>query len=342
VRDFAFATSSGYVWDATRARVGPASDARYVAVHTLYRPGAPNWEEAAVFARHATETISGETVPYPYPQITAVEGPIGGMEYPMMIFIGKPAAEISLYAVIAHEVGHEWFPMLVGQDEAAYAWMDEGMATFLEAAAVGDAYGVADPHELDRQSYLDVAGGDDEVSMMTHTDLVSPYGERGVAAYFKPSTLLRSLSNLIGPEVFRSAVRTYIAEWANRHPTPWDFFSTLERFHGESLGWFIRPWWFGVEVLDYAIDSVRQTAEGAAVRIQRRGTAPAPAIVVGWTAAGDSVVTVLPFDRWQPGLDTTTVLLPATAPVVRVQIDPARIYPDVDIDNDNWFFDLLP
>lgn len=341
VRDFAFATSAGYVWDATRATGESSGASQDVAVHAFYRPGAPHWESAAAFARDATTVIGEEVIAYPYPQITVAEGPIGGMEYPMLTFIGRPAAEPTLYSVIAHEIAHEWFPMLVGQDEAAFAWMDEGAATFLEAVAVGKTFDVSDPHEGDRRSYLNAAGGDTEVSMMTHTDLVSPYGARNVAAYYKPATLLHSLTNLLGPDRFRMALRTFAREWANRHPTPWDFFRTLERVHGEPLGWFFKPWWFSTAVLDHAIEAVEWTDDGAIVRVSRRGTAPAPTIVVGWTAAGDSIVSILPFDGWVDA-DTASVFLPSTSPIVRASLDPSSFYPDVDTENDVWPSEALP
>jgi hypothetical protein len=259
------------------------------------------------------------------------------MEYPMVVFIGKPATESALYGVIAHEIAHEWFPMLVGQDEAAYAWMDEGSATYLEALAVGDRFDIADPNALDRASYLDVAGTDVEVPLMRHTDLVNPYGARVVAAYFKPATLLRSLSALLGPEEFRTAMVTYATEWANRHPAPWDFFRTMERFAGFDLDWFFRPWYFDTQVLDHAIDSVSFDAVGrTVVAVRQVGAAPAPAIVVGHTASGGTVTGTVPVGTWLAGATAGSVTLTSSEPIVRVELDPASLFPDVDDSNDVW------
>lgn len=338
VRDFAFATSPGYVWDATRATIPDgAGGTRSVVVHSLYRPGAPNWEAAATYSQHSIRFLSEALVPYPYPQITVAEGPIGGMEYPMITFIPKPSSATALYAVIAHENAHEWFPMLIGQDEAAYAWMDEGAATYLEALAVGDYYDVPDPHEVDRGGYLSVAGSDVEVPLMRHTDLISPYGARVVAAYFKPSTLLRSLSAVMGEEIFREALNGYATEWANRHPTPWDFFRTMERFAVTDLGWFFHPWWFETGVLDHGIASVDAGSEGVTtVRVESFGEAVAPAIVVGLTAGGATVTDTVPASTWIAGATTGTATLRSDQPLVRVELDPARIYPDVNPENDRW------
>ena len=132
VRDFAFAASDRYLWDATRATI---PGGRNVLIHSLYRSGAPHWDEAARFGQHSIDFFSDRLVPYAYPQATVAEGPIGGMEYPMLVFIPRAREREDLYSVIAHELAHEWFPMMVGQDEASFAWMDEGLTTFNEDEA---------------------------------------------------------------------------------------------------------------------------------------------------------------------------------------------------------------
>src|SRR5690606_20367948 len=114
VRDFAFATSNRYVWDATRATWTGADPARPVLVHALYRPDAASWGEAVRYMRHATEFYAERWGPYIYPHISAAEGPIGGMEYPMIVFIGGSRTPQSLYSVLSHEIAHEWWPMMVG------------------------------------------------------------------------------------------------------------------------------------------------------------------------------------------------------------------------------------
>ncbi len=145
VRDFAFGTSDAYVWDATRANVGDrdgdgADD--FTAIHTLYRPGATAWDRSAEYARFAIADLSATLFPYPYPHMTAVEGLIGGgMEYPMITLIGGARSAQGLFWVAYHEIAHMWFPMVVGQDEADFAWMDEGLASFLTNAGTDAYYG---------------------------------------------------------------------------------------------------------------------------------------------------------------------------------------------------------
>lgn len=336
VRDFAFATSRRYVWDVARATV---SDGRSVPVHALYRAGAPSWTQAARFGEHATEFFSELLIPYLYPQITIAEGPIGGMEYPQIVFITRRDDPASLYSTVAHEVAHEWFPMMVGTNEAAYAWMDEGFATFMDALAQNDFYPDRDVFAGDRTSYLRVAGTEAEVPLMRHTDLVSPYGARGVAAYTKPGVLLRSLRSVVGDSAFAAAMRTYAREWLLKHPYPWDFFNTMERVSGQELDWFFRPWWFETGVLDLAVEAV----EGAGgetgrvtVRVRSQGEISAPTLVEVVTASGTRLRETIPVEAWRGGARTASISFSVTGPVARVEIDPERLFPDVDLEDNTW------
>ena len=337
VRDFAWAASNRYVWDARRAEVPDAGGGtRRVVVHSLYRPGAPNWDEAARFTQHATEYLSRELVPYAYPQITVAEGPIYGMEYPMVIFIGRPTARLQLYEVIAHEVGHEWYPMMVGQDEAAFAWMDEGFATYLENRAVADFFPDHDPFVEPRQSYLNLAGNRGEVPLMRHIDLV--FGEAwGVSAYSKPGALMRSLQRVLGDSVFWRGMRTYTNEWMFKHPYPWDFFNTMERVSGRELDWFFYPFWFRTVTLDQEIAAVRPGAGEVQVTVRDLGQVPAPAEIVVTQAGGERVTHVIPVERWlSPSTRSVTVGIPVTGTVTRVELDPEQYFPDVNRRNNVW------
>lgn len=338
VRDFAFATSDRYVWDATRAQIPRGGEpSATVAVHALYRTGAPHWEEAARFAQHSTTFLSRLLTPYLYPQITVVEGSVGGMEYPQLAFIGKFQQPTALYDVIAHEVAHQWFPMMVSTDEAAYAWLDEGAASFYEALAHGDFFRTEPPLATDREAYLAVAGTEVEVPMMRRTDLVSPYGARVVAAYRKPAALFRSLRAIVGDDVFDRAINSFAREWLLKHATPWDFFHTFEREAGQGLDWFFYPWWFETGVLDHAIEQV-EGAETGALRITVRdlGDNPMPALVTATTASGETVRATVPVETWLSGARSATLTLQAPGPVVRVEIDPEHLFPDVDRENNIW------
>jgi hypothetical protein len=332
VRDFAWATSNRYQWDARRAQVA----GRTVMVHSLYRPGAPHWDEGAMFGEHSTEFHSQALVPYAYPQITVSEGPIYGMEYPMIVFIGRPNSRLELYQVISHEVGHEWFPMMVGQDEAAYAWMDEGFTTYNESRSVKDLFPDFDPWEQPRTDYLSIAGDKGEVPLMRHIDLV--FGEPfGVSAYYKPGTLLRSLQRILGDSVFFEAMRTYTREWMFKHPYPLDFFNTMERVSGRDLDWFFYPFWFRTVTFDQTVSSVTPTTGGVQVTVRDLGQVPAPTDIVVTTASGQRITQTIPIERWlSPSTRAVTVTVPVEGPVSRVELDPEQYFPDVNRRNNVW------
>jgi hypothetical protein len=332
VRDFAFAASNHYQWDARRAQVA----GRTVLVHSLYRPGAPNWNESARFGEHSTEFHSQALVPYAYPQITVSEGPIYGMEYPMIVFIGRPTARLELYQVISHEIGHEWFPMMVGQDEAAYAWMDEGFTTYNESRSVEDLFPDFDPWEQPREDYLGIAGNKGEVPLMRHIDLV--FGEpAGVSGYYKPGTLLRSLQRIVGDSVMAQGLRTYSREWMFKHPYPWDFFNTMERVSGRDLDWFFYPFWYRTVTLDQSIATVTPTEGGVQVTVRDVGQVPAPTDILVTTASGQRVTQTIPIERWlSPSTRSVTVTIPVSGPVARVELDPEEYFPDANRRNNVW------
>jgi hypothetical protein len=337
VRDVAFAASDRYLWDAARASVPDASGgARYVPVHALYRHGAPGWGRGARYGQHALGFLSRLIIPYIYPQVTVSEGPEYGMEYPMLVFIGRPTAARELQSVIAHEVGHEWFPMMVGADEAAFAWMDEGVNTYDEARAVEDFFPGADPWQENRTAYLGIAGRKTEAPMMKHIDQVGDPAS-GISAYFKPGTVLRSLNAVVGDSVFRLAMTTYANEWLLKHPYPWDFFRTFERVSGRDLDWFFEPWWFRTVTLDQAVESVRTIPGGVRVTIRDRGGAPAPTPIVVTTADGATATATIPGERWSvERMRSVSVDVPVRGRVTRVEIDPERLFPDVDRANNVW------
>lgn len=338
VRDFAFATSNRYRWDARVATVPNAAGggSRRVMVHSLYRAGAPHWEESALFGDDPTELYSRTLQPYAYPQITVSEGPIYGMEYPMLVFIGRPQTRRELYQVIAHEVGHQWHPMMVGGDEAAFAWMDEGFTNYNEGRATEVFFPDFDPWEEPRDVYLSIAGNKGEAPLMRNIELVFGPAEV-VSAYYKPGTLLRSLQHVLGDSVFFAGMRTYEREWMLKHPQPWDFFNTMERVAGRDLDWFWFPFWFRTVTMDHELANVTPAANGVQVTVRDVGQAPLPAEIVVTTADGRTTTEVVPIERWlSPSTRSVTVTVPVTGTVTRVELDPEQYYPDANRRNNVW------
>jgi aminopeptidase N len=306
----------------------------------MYRPEAEGWREAARYMRHATSFHAERWGPYIYPHISAAEGPIGGMEYPMLVFIGGSRTPQSLYSVLSHEIAHEWWPMMVGSNESLYAWQDEGLVSYVEDLSMRDFFDDTTP-ELDTQdAYLRIAGSDAERPIMTEPDLFGIGPQYGVAAYTKPGTLLRALAGVIGEDALHRGLREYTTHWLLRHPSPFDFFNVIEDVHGDDLDWFWSPWFYDTAVLDQAVTgvSVDSAASGARVTItiEDLGDAPMPVLLAVTLADGSTREERLPVEPWLAGAATQTLTLDVASPVTRVEIDPQRYLPDVERANNVW------
>jgi hypothetical protein len=295
VRDFAFATSDHYLWDAARATVpGATGGERAIPIHALYRPGAAGWDRAWRYGQHAIGYLSRLITPYVYDQATIAEGLIAGM--------------------------------------------DEGVNSFYEDRAIENFF-PGTPPGGSVNSYLRVAGHDAEVPLMRHTDLVSPYGQRTVAAYTKPAAVLLALRGVLGDSVYNRAIREYVRAWSFRHPQPWDFFNTFERVAGRDLDWFWYPWFFETGVLDQSVESVRAVEGGVEVVVRDRGDNPMPSFVSVTTGNGTVTEQEVEIEGWigGRGARTATLLVPTYGgAATRVEIDPRHVFPDVDRANNVW------
>ena len=336
VRDFAFATSADYAWDAVGVEVAGRSER--VLAHAFYRPRLTTWRDhGAEFVAHSLRTLSDWLGSYPYPQLSIAEGPTGGMEYPMFIFNPSTNSERGLAGVTIHEAAHQWYPMAVGTMESKHAWMDEGIVSYWDEMSLAVLYDEEPPRWGETRSYLRVAGDEWEVPLMRHTDLVSPYGYRGVAAYTKPAVVLGALREVVGDETFLAAFRDFYRSWEFKHPQPWDFFNTVERHHGEDLDWFWRPLFFETDVLDHAVAAVEAGAEETRIRIEDRGWAVLPTPVRVVLEDGSERELRISAGQWLRGGRSYETTIPGRA--VEVQLDPEGLFPDVDRSNNDWTAD---
>jgi hypothetical protein len=334
VRDVAVSLADRYVWDATHAVV-PGRD-EPVAIHAVYEPTSRTWPEAAQIARYTIEWMSRELFPYPWPQMTACEGIIGGgMEFPMMTLIGDSRSIRSLQGVVAHELIHIWFPMIVGSNEKRHSWQDEGTTDFFTDLLTAD---LRDTPQLARSSmlgYVRTARRGAEAPLMTHADYY-PVGY-GFASYTKPSALLHQLRALLREgdrDVLMEALRAYVREWAYKHPSPHDLFRTVERFAGRDLDWYWQPWYFEVRTLDHAIGGVEEVGDELLVTIEDRGFVPHPCTVRARYPENREVTEVVPVEHWLGGASRVEVRFPAGA--LEILIDPERDTLDIDPENNGW------
>jgi hypothetical protein len=343
VRDVAWATSARYLWDATSAPVGDANgDGRpdTSAIYSFYRPEQRinHWDQSDRYSQYSIEFFSRFLSPYPYPHMTAVDGPTscGGMEYPMMTCIGGQWDTLSLYEVTTHEIGHMWFPMIVGSDEKRYAWMDEGLTQFDQSQSMDSFFKGFDDEERNRKNYLDFAEEGGEVELIHHGDHYPNYNSYGVASYYKPAAIMVALRGVLGEQTFDRAFREYIHRWAYKHPLPYDFFNTFENVSGKDLSWFWRSWFFETWKLDQSIDTVTTDRDSVTVTVENRGKVPMPVLLSVTRIDGKVDRLSLPVDIWFHDSNRYNVRL-AKEPAIRsIEIDPSREFPDVDRTNQVW------
>ena len=264
VRDFAFATSRKFIWDAQRVTVNGKD---ILAMSYYPKEGNPMWERYSTkLVAHTVKTYSKYTVDYPYPVAISVHSKWIGMEYPMICFNGGRPEEDGTYSeetkygmwgVIIHEVGHNFFPMIINSDERQWTWMDEGLNTFVQylteqewergyPSRRGPAYLIADYMRGDKKFISPI---------MTNSESIFQFGNN---AYGKPATALNILrETIMGRELFDYAFKMYCERWKFKHPTPADFFRTMEDASAVDLDWFWRGWFYSTDNVDISLDNVK-------------------------------------------------------------------------------------
>lgn len=339
VRDFSWAASRAFIWDAAKAETGEQT----VLAQSLYpKEGLgsednPGWEESTEYVQHSVEFYSDTYAPYPYPMATNVAGVVGGMEYPQIMFCSVEARGRSLFGVTDHEFGHTWFPMVVGSDERRWAWMDEGLNSFMNVYSTAAFYDGTATQALPSLARLTAStmrseGGTQPI--MTYADRIRP-SSLGFLAYRKPAYGLMLLREyVVGPEAFDPAFKAYFQRWAYRHPQPADLFRTLEDVTGEDLDWFWRSWFMETDVLDHAVANVESREDGTTdITVAHREGLMLPITMQVRYADGSSEEHRVPAEAFFTG-DTHRVTVSGT--VDAVQLDPDGMLPDVDRRNDTW------
>src|SRR5438045_2858699 len=330
VRDFAFAAGPNFRWD--------ASGYDGILIESLYRPAADKWPEVNRMGREAIKYFSEQWYRYPWSHATTVEGPIEGMEYPMLTFTPNSPSREDQQWVIAHEFGHQWFPMVVGSNERLYPWMDEGFNTFIDLANAakyfsGTAYGDSiEVHPL--HLYAEHARPGEEQSLIINPTEVHDLFWVG---YQKPALMMQMLRyEVLGKDRFDAAFREYIKTWAFRHPTRSDFFRLMRDQSGMELDWFWRDWIFTTARLDQAVDSVSRGTDGtASVYLRNRGSMVMPAELSISFGDGTTSTVKLPVEMWNLG-DRFVYRVPGAKTVRAVEIDPRHALPDGDRSNNRW------
>nr|WP_121271070.1 M1 family metallopeptidase [Pedobacter schmidteae] len=351
VRDFAWVSSRRLVWDAMATQI----NGKKIMSMSYYGPEAyPLYNKYSTkIVDHTLKEYSKHTIPYPYPVAISVEA-ANGMEYPMICFnYGRAekdgtytdAIKYGMMSVIIHEVGHNFFPMIVNSDERQWSWMDEGLNTFCQylteqtweknyPSQRGPAHKITDYMKMPK---------DQLEPIMTNSENIINFGPN---AYAKPATALNILrETVMGKELFDYAFKEYAKRWAFKHPTPADLFRTLEDASAVDLDWFWRGWFFGIDPVDISLDDVRQQKTQLADQTNKNfyelnfsnvGGLVMP-IIIEWTFKdGSKEVDRIPAYIWRKDENKVTKTFAKDKEVVAVQLDPYRETADIDESNNSW------
>lgn len=349
-RTFAWAASDAFMWDACKATITDLNGMeRDVRCQSLFPTEAEVWGNdhedggSSRYIKHSIEYYSDWLYPYPYPVMSNINGPEGGMEYPGIIFCGSRTNPEGLFGVTDHEVGHNWFPMLVNSDERRYMWQDEGFNTFINIYSKAAWYKKSPDIKRHMQQTIEVCSAHNSQPIVTAPDRAWPrwvgrlmYRKTGYGLY-----ILREF--VLGKERFDEAFDQYIQWWAFKHPQPTDFFRSMEDASGMDLDWFWRGWFVESMSLDLAIAGVTKVEdsegnnEGAyVVAIDSLGEMVMPVHLRIIYRDGTTEERTLPVEIWHVTTRWNAGIKTGGREIESITIDPNKLLPDVDRSNNRW------
>lgn len=338
--DVAWTSSAAFIVDAAKINLPSGKKSLALSLYPEESNGNNGWERSTEYTKASIEHYSKKWYEYPYPVAVNVASNVGGMEYPAISFCGYKAKGGDLWGVTDHEFGHNWFPMIVGSNERLHAWMDEGFNTFINEISTIHFNKGEYHRSYGTKNFLTQALFNPSLEPV----MSSPQNMRerhiGYLAYYKPAYALRILrEEIIGPERFDVAFRKYIEYWAYKHPTPNDFFRTIENETGENLNWFWRGMFKHNWQMDQGIAEVRyvelDASKGALITVENLGKLPMPVEVEAITESGKKITSKLPVEVWERNR-VWTFKLNSTEKLTSVRLDPRNVYPDINPENNSW------
>lgn len=341
-RDAAWAASASFIIDAAKMNLPSGKKSVAISAYPIESNGDSAWGRSTEYVKKSIEFNSSKWYEFPYPGATCVAGTPGGMEYPGIVFCGARAKRGGLMGVNDHEFGHTWFPMIVGSNERQYGWMDEGFNTFINTLSTQDfnhgEYRSGQPQDMHRIGALFTRDGLEP--MLSYVDNYKEMNN-GTLSYSKPSAGLVLLrEQILGKDRFDRAFKTYINRWAFKHPTPDDFFHTIENVAGESLQWFWRGWFVNNWKLDVAVRKVTYIdsadySKGALITLDNLEKMAMPVILEIKTVSGNVSRIKLPVEVWERNF-SWTFKIPSTEAIESVTYDPDKVLPDFNPTNNVW------
>jgi Peptidase family M1 domain len=339
-RDVAFASSASFIIDAAKINLPSGKKSIAISTYPIESDGQDAWSRATEYTKACVENYSKRWFEYPYPAATNVAGNEGGMEYPGIVFCSFESKGSDLWGVTDHEFGHGWFPMIVGSNERLFAWMDEGFNTFINSISSED---------FNKAEYKQPVGDMHIASRgLTNPEMepvfTAPDGLKesnlGTLAYFKPGSGLTMLRDqILGKERFDYAFRTYTERWAFKHPTPDDFFRTIENVAGEDLNWFWRGWIINNWQFDQAVSKIKYVkndpTKGAIITVENLEKMPFPLILDVKSKSGKTTRINLPVEIWERN-KTWSFRSNTNEEIESITLDPNHVFPDINSENDTW------
>jgi len=343
-RDVAFAAGKGMIWDAAKVNLPSGRKAMAMSCYPVDCAGDTAWSRSTEYLKACIEIYSENFFEYPWNNAVSSAGITGGMEYPGVIFNSSKEKKARLWFLISHEIGHDWYPMIVGSNERKYMWHDEGLNTYVNYIAndlFNDGEYLTDPAYFaptffasrDYTQFMEYK--DPLMTVSDAMDAEQHYQFYGKTAY--GLNLLRTV--VVGKERFDYAFRKYTEAWAFKHPTPYDFFRCINNAAGEDLNWFWKEWFFTTWKLDQTITDVsyidNDPSNGALITIGNKGKMIMPVILQIAQTNGQTETVQLPVEIWQRG-GTWVYKYASTTAIEKVLLDPDGQLPDMERSNNSW------
>ena len=342
-RDAAWAASKAFIIDAAKIDLPSGKKCMAISAYPQESVGKNGWQRSTEMVKGSIEHYSKKWFEFPYPAATNVAGIVGGMEYPGIVFCSSKSMGEELWGVTDHEFGHTWFPMIVGSNERKYAWMDEGFNTFInDLSTAAFNKGEFKPSFFPEPSapfMVRMTFGEKMDGLYNIPDVIQQ-NNLAIAAYLKPGQMLHALrEQVLGEERFDRAFQEYVRRWAFKHPTPWDFFHTIENVSGEDLSWFWRAWVLNSWKLDVTVKDVRykkgDATKGAEITVENLEKMVMPLSIRITEVNGNEQTIQLPVEVWQRGAQWT-FSAHTTSEIKQVVVDPDKKLPDWDRSNNTW------
>ena len=336
-RDIAWAASKAFIWDAAKVNLPSGRQTIAMSAYPAESSGNNSWGRSTEYLKNSIEIYSAKYFEYPWNSAVSVSGVALGMEYPGIIFCLDNLKNENLWGDVTHEIGHNWFPMIVGSNERKYMWMDEGFNTFINQYSTekfnNGEYANSKYRLANQIAQLMKTEKD---PLMTAPEAQNEYGQY----YTKTALGLNMLRNVVlGPDRFDFAFNQYIKHWAFKHPLPYDFFRSINDAAGEDLNWFFKPWFFTTWKLDQAITNVKyknnDPAQGALITLINKEKIAMPVTLKVVLLNGNTEIINLPVNIWQRS-GNWTFLYPSTSAIKSIELDPDHQLPDNDRSDNIW------